>query len=375
MSTFIPLVPFLPVRDDFHPKRNQARQKLATLPTGRFKDLSSDVYYELARRYPEFKEEVRHMHWTRPSCWLMPLHQAPDAPTSAVSAGSAYDDFPSPDFPRNGRTSEDRGNDSGYGGSTPGASTGDTYSRRKPSQDIYAGSDRRRPSQDTTLGRRPSESASVTSGGDAQSATAGMGMIIPNKSTIAEEEIEVPYGRDSNMTARNRNGGGLSDSERDQEDDLSPRSPPERALGGLSGLSARLQQADDGEDYYDRASFGRQSVASDRSAGGGSKTLGGRTSVAGDEERVRREYEFKIATMQKRIAGLERDLEDVQDREQKWADGENRVRTMEQELNELRRVSVGQASSDAAMSIDIIFASELKRRVPRCCRYSRNWTL
>lgn len=52
------LVPFLPVRDDFHPKRNQARQKLATLPTGRFKDLSSDVYYELGRRYPEFKDEV-----------------------------------------------------------------------------------------------------------------------------------------------------------------------------------------------------------------------------------------------------------------------------------------------------------------------------
>lgn len=51
-------VPFLPVRDDFHPKRNQARQKLATLPTSRFKDLSSDVYYELVRRYPEFKEEV-----------------------------------------------------------------------------------------------------------------------------------------------------------------------------------------------------------------------------------------------------------------------------------------------------------------------------
>jgi hypothetical protein len=48
--------PFLPVRADFHPKRNQARQKLATLPVSRFEDLSSDVYYELARRYPEFKE-------------------------------------------------------------------------------------------------------------------------------------------------------------------------------------------------------------------------------------------------------------------------------------------------------------------------------
>ncbi|CAG8804156.1 6048_t:CDS:2, partial [Dentiscutata erythropus] len=35
-------VPFLPVCDDFHPKRNQARQKLATLPKNRFKDLASD---------------------------------------------------------------------------------------------------------------------------------------------------------------------------------------------------------------------------------------------------------------------------------------------------------------------------------------------
>ncbi|KAF8884684.1 hypothetical protein BD779DRAFT_1801639, partial [Infundibulicybe gibba] len=33
---------FLPVRIGFHPKRNQARQKLATLPTSRFEDLCSD---------------------------------------------------------------------------------------------------------------------------------------------------------------------------------------------------------------------------------------------------------------------------------------------------------------------------------------------
>lgn len=50
------IVPFLPVRDDFHPKRNQARQKLATLPKSRFKDLSGDVFHELGRRYPEFRE-------------------------------------------------------------------------------------------------------------------------------------------------------------------------------------------------------------------------------------------------------------------------------------------------------------------------------
>ena len=49
-------VPHLPNRDDFHPKRNQARQKLSTLAKPRFKDLASDVFFELGRRYPEFKE-------------------------------------------------------------------------------------------------------------------------------------------------------------------------------------------------------------------------------------------------------------------------------------------------------------------------------
>lgn len=44
------------MRQDFHPKRNQARQKLATLPIPRFKDLAGDVYFELSMRYPEFKE-------------------------------------------------------------------------------------------------------------------------------------------------------------------------------------------------------------------------------------------------------------------------------------------------------------------------------
>jgi hypothetical protein len=45
------IVPFLQVQPQFHPKRNQARQKLATLGHNRFKDLASDVYHELSRRY------------------------------------------------------------------------------------------------------------------------------------------------------------------------------------------------------------------------------------------------------------------------------------------------------------------------------------
>ncbi|GCB17707.1 protein SPA2 [Aspergillus awamori] len=46
--------PFLPPRKDFHEKRNQARQKLASLQHQRFRDLATDVYTELERRFPQF---------------------------------------------------------------------------------------------------------------------------------------------------------------------------------------------------------------------------------------------------------------------------------------------------------------------------------
>ncbi|EKD18377.1 cell polarity protein [Drepanopeziza brunnea f. sp. 'multigermtubi' MB_m1] len=46
--------PYLLPKDIFHPKRNQARQKLSTLPPSRFRDLATDVFYELERRFPRF---------------------------------------------------------------------------------------------------------------------------------------------------------------------------------------------------------------------------------------------------------------------------------------------------------------------------------
>ncbi len=52
-------MPFLLVREGFHPERNRARQILAALPTTRFEKLSRDVYFELARRYTGFKDDVR----------------------------------------------------------------------------------------------------------------------------------------------------------------------------------------------------------------------------------------------------------------------------------------------------------------------------
>ncbi|KAI1823318.1 hypothetical protein F4861DRAFT_531638 [Xylaria intraflava] len=43
---------------NFHPKRNQARQKLSTLGSPRFRDLATDVFCELERRIPGFVASV-----------------------------------------------------------------------------------------------------------------------------------------------------------------------------------------------------------------------------------------------------------------------------------------------------------------------------
>ena len=243
-------------------------------------------------------------------------------------------------------------------------------SRRRPSQDIPRRPEDRDRSMNASIdhGRRPSGSTSVGGMSDmtatgstaaGQSATATSGMIIPTKSTIEEEYIEVPYGRElrdsvderdqSRDTGRDHGAtSALTDGDPDSASDypspLSPRSPP----AGLSGLSARLKVMEDedddvgisrnGEDYYDK--FGRSSVNSDRSASGpaGTRAVQGRTSLAEEQEKLRREYEFKIATLQGQISNLQRDAGDIADRDRKLRDSEARVKQLEDELAGFRRV-------------------------------------
>ena len=51
--------PHLLPRSEFHEKRNHARQKLSSLQHQRFKDLATDVYCELERRFPHFQNHDR----------------------------------------------------------------------------------------------------------------------------------------------------------------------------------------------------------------------------------------------------------------------------------------------------------------------------
>lgn len=289
--------------------------------------------------------------------------------TCILQAGiqdKTFDEYPPPDYsstsdpppvpPLNNfrpteRTRSDRRQPSegGLNNTIAGRSEITSPSRRKPSQDGFNPARQRSLRAQDTAGRRsedrqereflahrPAESISesTTSNGNAQSATSGV--IIPNKSTIAEEEIEVPYGRqirDSSSTAM------LDDGDRDRNTDVEQESSP---MVGLNGLRARFKQVDEednpptrngvpssGEDYFERMSYGRTSVASDRSV---SKVPGE------EEEKIRREYEYKIATMQNKITGLERDLEDADEKGRSNAGGNARAAQLEQELNEFRRV-------------------------------------
>jgi hypothetical protein len=54
-----PVPQYLLPRNDFHEKRNQARQKLSSLQDARFRDLLTDVFCELEKRFPHFQRMDR----------------------------------------------------------------------------------------------------------------------------------------------------------------------------------------------------------------------------------------------------------------------------------------------------------------------------
>ncbi|KIK56111.1 hypothetical protein GYMLUDRAFT_204971 [Collybiopsis luxurians FD-317 M1] len=290
-------VPFLPVRDEFKPKRNQARQKLATLPTSRFEDLSSDVYFELSRRYPEFKEEL----------------------TGRASAGFDQDPITttiqhlgirhrSTTISRtSGRTSADRPSDSGYDGSVSSQGPSDTE-RIRISDDNHATriSPHRKSSQDTPqksedrereYGRQPSAAAreSGSSINDERERSRDRG---PDMFTDEEPDSASNYA--SLMTPTDSPTAGLSGLIARLNADEDTDSP----AAGLNGLIARLNADEDdeipsarsGDDFFEKVSYGRNSANSDRSINALSNRLGGgRASLSEDIEKMRRNYEFKIA--------------------------------------------------------------------------------
>ncbi|KAK8845496.1 hypothetical protein IAR55_006209 [Kwoniella newhampshirensis] len=331
-------VPFLPVREDFHPKRNQARQKLATLPKNRFKDLASDVYYELRRRYPEFEEEAARNNQIQY-----------DEPPPAPGPRPAYSHSSSQQSLRDPRIRENP---------TPPpvrpefdrlVSSSSSQHQRQGSRGMSQSSHKSRPSRD-----RDEEILSDNGRGQLQQQrtqanpmAATNEVVVPNKSRLREEEIEVPYARDSQIMddrrsqlssrpqSRSSMGGRESRASYGRAgsivaDDATPQA---QTRGERERSRTATARADTGEivspgltddrEYYDRMSFSSNVTNK-------SKMAQQAQANALDEEReqkLRAEYEFRIAGLDRKVVSAERERDEArrseaQERERRleWED-------------------------------------------------------
>ncbi|KAL1407089.1 component of the polarisome [Vanrija albida] len=306
------VLPFLPVRDDFHPKRNQARQKLATLPKNRFKDLASDVFFELRRRYPEFEE---------------------DGGQSVTHEKAPYDEPPAPGpvpLQQGHRTNPS-------GGSLRNVSNDNTQRQGHHRAGSSIGSS-------VSGGGPPLGANGVDRDRLANLTAATNDIVVPNKSRLHEEEIQVPYARDSQADVDMMGGRGLVGvgpsglRERSDESfesgqiDSSATSPPRERLMSPTTDESQSQ-------YLDRMSF-----ASNVTSARGPKGAGITSPNGWDdhEQKLRADYELRIAGLERRLQIAETERDEVN---RDLGDERERRRDFEDEVRGLKERATTHASS------------------------------
>lgn len=201
--------PFLPPREDFHEKRNQARQKLASLQQQRFKDLATDVFCELERRFPHFVADMPPIGSPAPSLRGPPSRGGPPNGYGPRPGSNGYgpNGYPPNGFPGGPRSrSQSRGPGGRYpsGGPPPG----------------------RFPPRNGSLGGPPPGMGMNGEGNEPLPKSFQSNTIVPNKSTLVEDDdegagIEDDYDRRSDAFAidgvRGRRGTGATLGERDKK--------------------------------------------------------------------------------------------------------------------------------------------------------------
>ncbi|KAK9899371.1 hypothetical protein P389DRAFT_194371 [Cystobasidium minutum MCA 4210] len=408
---------FLPQKPDFHPKRNQARQKLSTLPKTRFRDLASDVYFELERRYPEFSEasgcNEQQFSGGRPS------EDTSGGRNAYPGGGSGSNQVQIP-----GRSSSR--DDGALNGPRLQSSTSQKrpqFPQGKPSMDYQS-------SSSSTM--VPTASSS---GGPPPPSTAANEVIIPNKSKVIEEDISLPastampgasmssssaqqgqpqqqqqrgYGAYANQNGYSNQMGRKSSSDRERptmngannsQDSLSSehrRDSPSPNLNNsgnsnsgpndagapvprksnetprLTGSNGPLlPTSPDWNNSLARASEASSlgtrliggyggSTPSESGVGGG-----GRDWESDELEKVKSDYEYKIATMQNRMAGLEKDLRDAQDFKAKIEqETDERVNQLENELEKMKMRNEDAQHSIEQLEQELSEAQEQARSMP-----------
>ena len=92
-----------------------------------------------------------------------------------------------------------------------------------------------------------------------------------------------------------------------------------------------------GDDAYEKV--GRSTVENRSPAPSINSRLTGARSVTDDAQKMRSEYEYKIATMQMQISNLQRDLVNATETEKLLQESEKRVKKLEEELSGVRQVN------------------------------------
>ncbi|GAA5914239.1 hypothetical protein JCM8208_001532, partial [Rhodotorula glutinis] len=351
--------PFLAVRPDFHPKRNQARQKLATLPLSRFRDLASDVYFELDRRYPEFGEEDDNaggQAYSTPQTHFSP-HSRTGSHASSQHAPAALTSPPPPSN-LNARRAP-----------TP-------TSTKSQSSALPVGNDVVVPNKSTMLVedepmRSPSASGPSAAAQSLTSPTSATSPPIPSPTG----SLHAPRSPSPGSAAQARSNGGANpygfgashsssslprpappvptvreEDERDEAYDgrsVALASPPAAAraqygqgsgAGSAQGLGQQGAGLALGNSTNSRASEVSSNGTSSRFFGGyagsnapsevGGGGNGGRRSWENEAaaDKVRAEYEYKLARLQNRVVELERDGASAASASASSGEGERRVR-------------------------------------------------
>ncbi|EME46716.1 hypothetical protein DOTSEDRAFT_149157, partial [Dothistroma septosporum NZE10] len=281
---------FLPPKQNFHPKRNQARQKLSTLPIERFRQLATDVFYELERRIPRFAAGNI------------------GRPRSTTSNASSRSRAPS-----QGGMRPPPGQ---YGYSAPGG-----RGRGYPPPSPYGPGPNgmppgpRRPSEAGSLGRPlPKHFQSST--------------IVPNKSTMVEdddmEEDEDAFGLDHISNGISQRPSAPEDKEKIQAQETEIAELKEKLEDMESQLLEKSRALEKGASEEERTAWTTLREELEQ------KTL--------DAATLLKLLQVQIETHQAENEGLKRQLQSRKDSAPS-ADQEQRVHDLEEELNRQEKIS------------------------------------
>jgi hypothetical protein len=224
--------PYLTPKDAFHPKRNQARQKLSTLPPTRFRDLATDVFYELERRVPRFAGgDISRTD--SPASMLLP----PSRTGTPMSADPGY--RPDSRGPMRMRRPSEASTMSGLSGMSG-------YPRTQSRNGSYSGN---LPGMPVSPGLPPDGI------GRPQPKTFQSNTIVPNKSTMVEDDDDGTAGEDNDdednfnlesaareADATKQNGGG---NEADKKQLEEHRAQIAELQGKLNDVTESLKMKDE----------------------------------------------------------------------------------------------------------------------------------